>query len=323
MSLRCLLALALVVLLNDSAPYCLAEETPPSNKPADASVAKPTGEKPAVAAEKFIRVRRDEKGDPLVMETAVVSFVSADGAQPGLQVDLVGAVHVGDKKYYDDLNKLFESYDVLLYELVAPEGTRVTKEGRKGGSAHPLGALQNGLKSLLELEHQLDCIDYGKANFVHADMSPEEFNKTMSERGESWFKMFLQMMGQGMAQQAKNGPEGSADVAILMALFSRDRPLKMKIAMADQFENLEGQLDAFNGANGSTIITERNRKAFEVLAKQIKAGKKKIGVFYGAGHLPDMQKRLQKDFALKRVGENWLAAWTLSKPAAPVAAPKP
>ena len=32
--------------------------------------------------------------------------------------------------------------------------------------------LQNGMKDMLELEHQLQHIDYHKDNFVHADMSP-------------------------------------------------------------------------------------------------------------------------------------------------------
>src|SRR5688572_15059353 len=79
---------------------------------------------------KFVRVRRDDQGQPLAMETAVVRYIPADAGAQAVAVDLIGAVHVGDKAYYDELNKLFESYDVLLYELVAPEGTKVPKEGR-------------------------------------------------------------------------------------------------------------------------------------------------------------------------------------------------
>jgi hypothetical protein len=119
---------------------------------------------------KFIRVRRNAKEKPLAMETAVVRYISAD--RPGVTVDLVGAIHIGDKTYYDELNKLFEGYEVVLYELVAPEGTRVPKEGRERGNAHPVAALQNGMGAMLELEHQLDRVDYTKENFVHADMSP-------------------------------------------------------------------------------------------------------------------------------------------------------
>jgi len=255
---------------------------------------------------KFIRLRRDDKKQPVAMETAVFRYGSA--ARPGVAVDLVGAVHVGDKSYYDALNSLFEKYDVVLYELVAPEGTKVPKGGRKGPPTHPIGALQDGMSAVLELRHQLECVDYTPANFVHADMSPEEFGKTMSERGESFMQMFLRLMGQGMAQSAAGGGN---DAAILMALFSKDRATTLKVAMAQQFEHLDGQLAVLDGPGGSTILTERNRKCFEVLDKQLQAGKKSIAIFYGAAHLPDMQRRLAADYGFKRTSEKWLPAWQL------------
>jgi hypothetical protein len=87
----------------------------------------------------------------------------------------------------------------------------------------------------------------------------------------------------------------------------------MKIAMAEQFDGMEGQMDILDGPDGSTILTERNRKAFEVLDRELKAGKKKIGVFYGAAHLPDMEKRLINDFGMKRSGERWVTAWSLKE----------
>ena len=285
-------------------PAALAQE----NKPQDKPEAKPAKTKPA--ADQFMRVRKDVRGEPISMDTAVISYVRSDGSQSDVRVDLVGAVHVGDKAYYDELNKLFESYDAVLYELVAPEGTKVPKGGRKGTSAHPIGAMQDGLKTLLDLDHQLDCIDYGKENFIHADMSPEEFAKTMTERGESFMQMFFRMMGAGMAQQG-----GTSDAAILMALFASpaERTHRLKVEFAKQMGSMEGQMAAINGETGSTIITERNRKAFEVLDRELKAGKKKIAVFYGAGHLPDMEERLLRDFQMKRSAEKWLTAWSLTK----------
>src|SRR3954454_22896760 len=69
---------------------------------------------------KFIRLTRDAHGDPQAMETCIVHYVPAkEGDRPGLSVDLIGAVHVGEKSYYDQLNKAFEKYDALLFELVA------------------------------------------------------------------------------------------------------------------------------------------------------------------------------------------------------------
>jgi hypothetical protein len=266
-----------------------------------------------VAESKFIRVRRDDKERPAAMETAVVHYTSP--SRPGIAIDLVGAVHVGDRGYYDSLNKLFEGYDAVLYELVAPEGTRIPKGGRKAPSTHPIGVMQDGMSSILELSHQLSCVDYTKNNFVHADMSPEDFAKTMEDRGESFFQMFLRMMGTGIAQNAA-GAGGMNDANLLMALFSKDRATKLKTIMAEQFESLDGSLAALDGPGGSTIITERNKRCFEVLDKELAAGKKRVAIFYGAGHLPDMERRLTNDYGFKRSGETWLAAWQLQKEAA-------
>jgi hypothetical protein len=266
--------------------------------------------KPTSDESKFIRLRRDDDHRPVAMETAVVRYTS--DAQPGVEITLVGAVHVGDKSYYDELNKLFEKYEVVLYELVAPEGTRIPRGGRKTPSTHPIGILQEGMGSVLELSHQLNCVDYTKKNFAHADLSPEEFNKTMDERGESFFQMFLRLMGTGIAQNAGGG--GVSDAALITALFSNDRAMMLKTIMAEQFENLDGQMSALDGPGGSTIITERNKRCFDVLSKQLAAGQKRIAVFYGAGHLPDMERRLAADFGFKRGGESWLVAWRLQKP---------
>jgi hypothetical protein len=298
------LAMSLAQALADDAPAKKPEDKAP------ASATKPDEKTPEEKKpENFIRVARNDKGTALSMDTAIVTYVSADGKRPEVVIDLIGAVHIGEKDYYDALNKKFDEYEVLLYELVAPPNTKIPK-GTKGNSAHPIAALQAGMKSMLGLEHQLECVDYTKGNFVHADMSPDEFAKSMKDKGESFSQMFLKAIGAGMAQQA-TGTQGTSDFEILSALFSKNRAQKLRLAMAGQFENMETQVMLFDGPDGSTILTERNRKAFEVLAKQLEAGKKKIGVFYGAAHLPDMEKRLETDFGMKRKELTWLKAWTL------------
>jgi hypothetical protein len=103
----------------------------------------------------FLRVVRDGKGEPTSLQTAVASYRSAKG---NLQVDLIGAIHVADKAYYEQLNELFRDYDVVLYELIAPEGTRIPRGGQS--SDHPVGRMQRAIKSMLDLSFQLDEIDY-------------------------------------------------------------------------------------------------------------------------------------------------------------------
>jgi hypothetical protein len=252
------------------------------------------------------------------METAVVRYVKADEVKKGKSandykqfVDLVGAVHIGDQDYYDELNRRFRKYDAVLYELVAPEGTEVPR-GRGTSNAHPLGALQNGLKGMLEVEHQLEQIDYTADNMIHADISPAEFMESMSKRDEGFMQMYFRMMGASMAQQSQQTAKGeNAEVDMMAALFSKDRPRLLKIAMAKQFESMEQLLTSITGPNGSTIITERNNRALDVLEEQLDEGVDRIAIFYGAGHLSEMNDEMAKRFDMKPVAVTWVEAWNL------------
>ena len=256
----------------------------------------------------FVRMRRGEDKEPIALETAIVRFAPADAQNRGVVVDLIGAIHVADKAYYDKLNERFRRYDAVLYELVAREDANVPQPGRSPGSA--VGGLQVGMKSLLELDYQLDCVDYSRKNMVHADMSPEEFAQTMKSRNETWLGTFFRIMGRGFAEQAKD-PTGSSDWQLLAAFFAEDRAYRLKLALAEQFADLEDQMSMFDGPEGSTIVTERNKKALQVLRRELDGGKKKIAIFYGAGHLLDLQRRLEKDFGMKRTETEWLSAWSL------------
>ncbi len=258
-------------------------------------------------ANDFVRLRRSADGEPLSLQTSIVGYRGNGKANQGVRVDLIGAVHVGDKAYYETLNKAFSKYDVVLYELVA-KANEVPQPGQR--SANPVSALQMGMKSMLELEFQLDCIDYGAANMVHADFTPEEFSRSMKNRGESITQMFLRMMGQSIAQQSKD-PSGSGDFRMLLAFLSKDRTARLKRIMAEQLSDLSAASSVLDGPDGSTILTERNKRAVEVLQRSLQEGHKSIGIFYGAAHLPDLEKRLTADLDLVRHEHRWLTAWSL------------
>ncbi len=257
--------------------------------------------------EPFLRLAKDAKGRPTALQTAIARFEADDAKREGLVVDLIGVIHVGEKEYYETLNHEFEQYDSLLYELVAPEDAR-PKQGDR--SEHPVAKLQTGMKRLLALDFQLDHIDYGKPNFVHADMSPDDFAKSMASRGESIWTMLARLMEQALTQQAKQD-DGSAEAKLFAGLFSNNRSLKMKRLLAEQFEDMDRAMAAFNGPEGSTLVTERNKKALSVLRREIGTGKKRLGIFYGAGHMDDMAQRLAADFNLARKQTRWLTAWDL------------
>lgn len=260
----------------------------------------------------FVRLQRGDKDEPKTLETAITNYRKA-GTPDAAQVDLVGAIHVGDKSYYEKLNQVFKDYDAVLYELVAPEEANVPQPGATPGSA--VGGIQVGMTAMLDLAFQLDHIDYKAKNMVHADMSPEEFDASMKKRNESFVGMFARLMGRSFAEQAKN-PVRSNDFAILAAMFAEDRAFQLKCIMAEEMAANDEMMDSLSGPKGSTILTERNKKALEVLKRELAAGKKKIAIFYGAAHMADFEKRLAEEFGLARGETTWLIAWSLERPKA-------
>jgi len=269
---------------------------------------------------KFLRVARDEGNAPVALETAIVHCVPRDCGKRVTTVDLIAAVHVAEKSYFERLNRLFKKYDAVLYELVAPEGTRVP-QGGPGQGGSPVSVLQNYVTGVLELDFQLNRIDYNRKNLIHADMSPDQFARSMQARGESVWTMFMRALGYAIARQSKD-PAGLSDAKLLLALLDKDRALALKRVLAEQFEDLEGSVMALDGPDGSTLISERNKAALVVLRNQIALGKRKIAIFYGAGHMQDFERRLRDDFGLVRLETTWVPAWNLKGPASPKVTPR-
>ncbi len=262
--------------------------------------------------EHFMRIRKNAKGRPVAMETSVTRYEVVNEAGERITVDLIGVVHIGEKQYYQKLNDRFQQYEGLLYELVAPEGTVIPKGGRTEVGMNPIAGMQKGMQAVLGLEFQLDHVDYTQKNFIHADMTPTEFAESMENNDESISKYALCAIGQGMALQQAG--KGGNNMSMLMAMFSKNKEVKMRRMFAEQMQNMEAGMIMFEGKDGSTIIDHRNAKCMEVLEREIASGKKNLAIFYGAGHLPDMQRRLMSNFKMKRAGQYWLQAWSLEIP---------
>ena len=240
----------------------------------------------------YIRIRKNEKKLAVALETSVITFANSKQF-PDATVDLVGAIHLGEPDYYKQLNELFKKYDVLLFEAVMPE--EAVKEGlRPGGGAgsrrKPLTdeeewtdarvgftaitVLQLGMKDALGMEFQLTGVDYTADNFVHADMTAEEFESSMLRRGESFSGMFLTEMGKSVATQQDQNPI-AMNLDIMLSALSTDRFYRIRRIAAVQLAKAGGG-DAFAGFDGtSTIITERNKKCLDVMNRELKKGQKK------------------------------------------------
>jgi hypothetical protein len=271
--------------------------------------------------DKFVRFT-DEKGGGR-LETAVVTYKN----NAGVELKLVSAIHIGEKSYFESLNKDFEAEDAVLYELVKEKGAplpgpeAMRKKAAEGGDAgaNPIGQLQRFLKDTLDLEFQLDVIDYTKKNFIHADMDKAQFEKAQAERGESFETLMLQQLLAAMKNPQAHALPGNANggdetetLKELVKLVTRpDMERQVKTFVAKQMDQMDDAAMGLDGPGGSVILTERNKAALKVLDQTVKDGKKKIALFYGAAHMPDMSKRV-REMGFRPSGPvEWKTAWDL------------
>jgi len=257
-------------------------------------------------APEFARVDRDGDDRPRALQMSIASYVPA--ADSLLRVDLVSAVHIGDPAYYQELNRRFRDYDVLPYEPVAPaEATGGRRFDRRKGV---LSTTQVGMTRLLGLSFQLDKIRYDAANFVHADLSPDELRASMDERGESLYVYFWRIVFASLDEYAKD-PLGLRNLDLLSGMLSAGDNNSLKVMIAYEMTNLDAVQEALGEDSGNAIIGARNQRAIEVLKREIDAGAKRIGIFYGVAHMPDMEERLIDQLGLGWDHTEWVDAWQL------------
>ena len=236
-----------------------------------ARISKSTGIEKSNSRTRFLRLEESEEGYPRSLQTAITRYRPGNG---DTIIDLIGAVHIGEAEYYEKLNQQFELYDVVLYELVAPQGTRVPS-GAKPNTSNPISFLQLSAQRMLGLESQLLKIDYQKDNLVHADMSPAEMSAKMKERGDTPLSIgisaFTEMLrNQNKLQrkmQSSSNPDSSFASASIFELMSD--PRKMKLMMAQQFTNTDVLDTGLGSKLNQMLIDDRNAAALEVLKKQL------------------------------------------------------
>lgn len=174
---------------------------------------------------KYCRVSRDNQGVAQTLETAVVRFGRSNRGPPGATVDLVAAIHFGEKSYYEKLDQVFDEYEVVLYEGILPRKRQFLSMKNR----NPFIMLNRALAAQLELEYQPDYINYRRANFEHADLLWREYRKSVRRRHEHsvfGLPMPVEMKQEGIDQQQF---ERMVDDA--MANFFRKRPLAGRIIL--------------------------------------------------------------------------------------------
>lgn len=263
----------------------------------------------------FLQVVKDASGKARSLETAVSTYKNLE---TGAEVTLVGAMHIADRQYFESINTELGKYPVVLYELVAPKDTKPVRQPEKSKNAY--SGFQQTLGDLLDVEHQMDIVDYQKANFIHADLSMDDLIAEGKKRGETQFtflmSMFLDVMKtMSKSEHNKKAIAGSKELKTfddLIDLVSQPSELKHFLAMIFSEQGTQDGIPGLATIN-PYIIDLRNEAALKVLDQQLASGVKKIAIFYGAAHLPDFERRLISQYGMTRTNTKWLVAWDLTR----------
>ncbi len=243
------------------------------------------------------------------LQTSIVSLAGPSGQN----LDLVSVVHIGDSGYYGQLNKRFTNYDAVLYELILPDEMAGQPLPGQMDTGSGLSGLQDMMARSLGLTSQLKSINYSAKNFVHADLTTSGFNQSMQDRQES----MLTYLQKAMAQQ---GAFDSSQLDIseeemknlnMMALFTGTAtPQEQRVFKKLMASALAASGGLMSSMNDSTLLGARNKAALDVLDKELQKGQRNLAIFYGAAHMPELQRDLQKK-GWKVLSSDWLTAWKI------------
>ncbi|MFT3686158.1 MAG: hypothetical protein QM783_14760 [Phycisphaerales bacterium] len=201
------------------------------------------------------------------------------------------------------------------------KGDDIREEGKatKKKAKKDVG-LQAKMADALGLTFQLDAMDSSKPNWRSSDMSIDQLQARFAASGADGDQLFKMLDGSSIMGQL-------ASLALGLVKSSPQLAATVKLMMVDML----GNGDVMNAGPAemqklmSVIVVDRN----DVVLKDLRAvidteSRKDVAIFYGAGHLQDMEAKLRKDFGYVAVpggdGETWFPAITVNPKAAGLSA---
>jgi hypothetical protein len=268
------------------------------------------------------------------LQIALRKFVPAQKSGPA--VWLAGVMHVGDPEYYHALQQFLDAQTVVLYEGInpgahphhvgdaAPPATNDPAPAPPPPGTNDDYSMQTALARCLGLVFQLQAINYDRTNFLNSDLSILQIQRIMAEGrplvapGEEGgtngtFNVLLQIMDGSsfLGSLVKMGMEIIAASPTLQGM--------VKLTFIEAAGRLEGDLSNVQGLPPEwkhlirVLIQARNQHLLDDLKEELNkippAGS--IAVFYGAGHMDDLEKRLAGDLHYRPADDTWLTAFSV------------
>ena len=222
-------------------------------------------------------------------------------------------------------------------------GTRMKKPAANTEDDY---SLQDTMAKSLGLVFQLQAIDYDRTNFVNSDLSIAEIQALM-QPGRPTPPSSPSTPGTGRSPASTRRPAGGTDAdddsnssfqSLLSAMDGRSGlgallkgvmqligtspklQAMTKIVLIETLGSLKGDPSHMKGLPADmkqlmeVLIRERNKTVIADLRNELRrfTPGQSIAIFYGAGHLTDMEARLRKELKYRPVENVWLPAFSVN-----------
>ena len=302
---------------------------------------RPTPPPPAPAP--YTRIGRPD-ADTLRLEIAARRFVP--DRRRGPAVWLVGVSHIGEPGYYHELQTLLDAQTLVLFEGVNADSharrvrgaAPVADDSASAGAPEAESKVDPGLQSTLArslgLVFQLEAIDYDHTNFLNSDLSIQEIAALINGAPP------LPASGGASGGQGGGTPRaGNASFSYLLQAMDGNSALGALMKLAVQFIGSSPHLQSITrvmfiellGQLGDqlptlqnvpadmrqmlqVLIEARNRAVLSDLKTEFPHVPRNgsIAIFYGTGHMTDLETRLRREFHYHPDTERWFTAFSVN-----------
>ena len=189
------------------------------------------------------------------------------------------------------------------------EGHAADQSVTTAGMADELdGVIHVRLASILGLVFQGQHILTDQPHWRNSDMAWDDVEAALKERGSVTGEMLGQLLGgdDPMFAQMLQGFENLATASPMINTM-------FKLMLITQLSAEESAADQLDPAMNEVIIELRNQHVMDDLKGILEADEtpETIAVFYGAGHLEDMEKRMFEQLGYRVAGVMWFNAIAL------------
>lgn len=227
-------------------------------------------------------------------EVASKTFVPVNGVGP--KITLLGAVHIGEKSYYEQLQRRLDRADIVLFEHIGLPEEKVEVDAKcphfnDDGGGHTESAQE------LKLETQTQNIRHGR-HFVHADIGLSELYDLLNVApGRPICERLSRVPSKNTNEKEKNKLI-ETDVKRSAVALALVKSLGHEREYADETEKI--------------ILFHRNKAVIKRLCERLPGFKasQEIMIFYGAAHMPDIENSLE-EMGYMLDNSEWLAAFSL------------